>query len=207
MSARPPRLLAISDRRRLAGETLVDWCVRLGSEGVEAVQLREKDLPDLEIYELARQIRRRIPPEMLLLVNGRADIAKAAGADGVHLPARGLPVEALRRQWSSDLLISRSTHTLEEVEAARDEGADFVLFGPVYATPSKVEYGPPAGLEALSRAVESGPPLLALGGVTIERLKEVAATGAFGFAGIRAFHDRRHLPRLVAAARECFAGP
>ena len=198
------RLLAISDRRRLPGEDLGPWLDALAEAGVDAVQLREKDLGGRRLLELARLARRRLGPDRLLLVNGRADVALAAGADGVHLPAAGLPIAALRRRFGDRLLIGRSTHHPAEVREAAAAGADYVTFGPVWATPGKERYGPPPGLSGLRRAAAVGLPVFALGGVTIERLPEAAAAGARGAAGIRVFLRPGRLAALVAAADRSF---
>ncbi|HXU29442.1 MAG TPA: thiamine phosphate synthase [Thermoanaerobaculia bacterium] len=200
-------LLAISDRRAVAGGALEPWFLQLGAAGVGAVQIREKDLSDRALLDLARSARSLLPPETALLINGRADIARGVGADrvGVHLPGSGLPVAALRARFGRDLLIGRSTHTLEEIEAARDEGAHYATFGPVYPTPSKAALGPPVGLAAFERAAALGLPLFALGGVTLERLPELARAGAAGIAGIRIFLETPELPALVAAARALFS--
>lgn len=201
----PPRLLAISDRRSLPpGDDPASWLRRVAAAGVAAVQLREKDLPDDELFRLARSFRALLPPPRLLLLNGRGDVALAAGADGVHLPAAGLPASEIRRLWEERgagrrPLIGRSTHTTEEVEAALDEGVDYVTFGPVYPTPSKAPYGPPPGLEGLRRACAVGLPVLALGGVTAQRLTEVRRAGARGAAGIRVFRTAEGCRAMVAA--------
>ena len=198
------KLLAISDRRRLAGGALGDWLDGLAAAGVGAVQLREKDLGAEELLELAIAARRRLGDSALLLVNGRADVAVAAAADGVHLPVTGLPAAALRRRFGDGFVIGCSTHTIREVEAAALAGADYVTFGPVYPTPSKARYGPPPGLPGLRRAAAVGVPVYALGGVTIERLPEVADAGASGAAGISVFHDPSRLSELTAAAQRLF---
>ncbi len=213
---RPPplfRLLAISDRSLLdddgGGEAFAGWLRRLAAAGVDAVQLREKDLADRALYDLARQARGLLPPPVRLLVNGRLDLALAAGADGAHLPADGVPLAALRERFGPGVLLGRSTHRPEEVEQARRDGADYVTFGPVYPTPGKERYGPPAGLDGLhglSRAAAAGVPVYALGGVTIQRLGEVAAAGAAGAAGIRMFQDAG-LAALVRAAAAAFERP
>jgi len=187
---------------------------------VDAVQLREKHLDDLELYELARLARAALPPPALLLVNGRADVALAAGADGVHLPGDGVPAGALRTRFGASLLIGVSTHRHDEVERACRDGADYAVFGPVYPMPSASGHGPPAGLAALARAARVGIPVYALGGVTLERFAEVAAAGAAGVAGIRLFQrrptesgalegigdtvDGEECRRVAAAARACF---
>lgn len=210
-SGRPrpvPRLLAIS-----AGRVAVEgddprfdaWLDRLATAGVDAVQIREKHLDDRRLLEVARRARETLPAATLVLVNGRVDIALSAGADGVHLPSTGLPVAALRRRWGAEIRIGRSTHSVDEVVAAREAGADYVTFGPVYPTPSKAGYGPPPGLAGLRQAAATGLPVLALGGVLdAQRLAEVAATGARGAAGIRAF-EADSLAELVGRAREVFA--
>jgi thiamine-phosphate pyrophosphorylase len=195
-----PSLLAISDRASLA-IPLAGWLRALGDAGIGAVQLREKDLDDRGLYDLARLARAVLPPPARLLVNGRLDIALAAGADGVHLPANGVPVGALRARFGKDVLIGRSTHTLEEVERARDEGADYVTFGPVFATPGK---GAPVGLEGLARAAAAGVPVFALGGVTLERFGDLAGAGAAGVAAIRLFQSIQNLTEVARTAREVF---
>ncbi len=193
-------LLAISDRASLA-VPMAGWLAALGAAGIGAVQIREKDLDDRDLYDLARLARTVLPASARLLVNGRLDVALAAGADGVHLPADGVPVAALRTRFGEAVLIGRSTHTVEEVERARDEGADYVTFGPVFATPGK---GAPVGLEGLARATAVGVPVLALGGVTLERLEELAGAGAAGVAAIRLFQSTQDLTEVARTAREVF---
>ena len=163
------------------------------------MQIREKDLDDRAVLELAREARTALAT---VLVNGRLDIALAAGADGAHLPADGVPAAALRRRFPSAFL-GVSTHRIEEVERALQNGADYVTFGPVWATPSKERYGPPVGVEALARAAEVGIPVYALGGVMLSRFEEAAAAGAAGVAGIRLFQGPA-LREVVDAARRCF---
>lgn len=195
------RLLAISDRRSLPGGDLSGWLARIAAAGVDAVQIREKDLEDRPLSELVRAARALLPPETRLLVNGRADVAVASGADGVHLPADGVPPAALRRRFGPGFLIGVSTHAMEEVERAQDAGADYTTFGPVWETPGK---GAPAGVEALARAAATGLPVLALGGVTMARFGEVAAAGAAGVAAIRLFQRPSELREAVEAARSWF---
>jgi thiamine-phosphate pyrophosphorylase len=173
----------------------------LAAAGVGAVQVREKDLDDRAVYELARQARALLST---VLVNGRLDLALAAGADGAHLPADGVPVAALRRRFGQDVLLGVSTHSVEEVERALQDGADYVTFGPVWPTPSKERYGPPLGIGELARAARVGIPVYALGGVMLSRFGEAAAAGAAGVAGIRLFQGPA-LEEVVLAARQCFS--
>jgi thiamine-phosphate pyrophosphorylase len=135
------------------------------------------------------------------VVSARPDIALAANAEGVHLPAAGLPVAAVRRWIGDGLLLGVSTHRVVEVEAARLAGADYVLFGPIYPTPSKPGWVGGDRLAELERAAALGLPVLAIGGVTIARLGELAGAGAAGVAGIRIFRRREELQELTAEAR------
>ncbi|HKV07693.1 MAG TPA: thiamine phosphate synthase [Thermoanaerobaculia bacterium] len=197
------RLLAISDRAALPGDLAV-WIRELAAAGVDALQIREKDLEDRDLYGLTRLARSLLPPGTLLLVNGRVDVALAAGANGAHLPADGVPLAPLRHRFGTGVILGRSTHSVPEVEQAMRDGADHVTFGPVYPTPSKERFGPPVGLDALARAAAVGIPVYALGGVTLERFEEVALAGAKGVAGIRLFQNPQTLPEVVRAARELF---
>jgi thiamine-phosphate pyrophosphorylase len=156
-----------------------------------AVQLREKSLPGGELLRQARELvegLRAADGEAPVVVNGRPDVALAAGAAGVHLPVRGLPVQRVRDAFSGRLKVGASTHSVEEVRRAVVAGADYVLFGPVFATPSKAGMGEPHGLEGLAKAgAAAGPvPLLAVGGITPRRAGSCRKAGAWGVAVIRA---------------------
>jgi thiamine-phosphate pyrophosphorylase len=198
-------VLAISGALSVPASELDRWLDGLGRAGVDAVQLRDKTLDDLEVWRLARHARQRLPAGCRVVVNRRLDLALAAGADGVHLPADGLPVAALRRRFGRGVLIGVSTHRPDEVERARDAGADYAVYGPVFPTPGKP--GAPAGLEGLGRAAGLGLPVLALGGVDAGRLAEVAAAGAAGVAGIRAFADPASAAAMVRLAAALFPPP
>ena len=172
--------------------------------GVDAVQIREKDLDARRLLELGLRIADALAPTVALLVNGRFDIALAIGAAGVHLPSRALPIARIRERCPR-LVIGASTHRTEEVAAARDAGADYVTFGPVYPPRSKTAALPAVGRSGLARAVDLGLPVLALGGVSLERLEEIAGVGAAGVAAIGAFHSTEEQARaFVAAAHRLF---
>ncbi len=136
-----------------------------------------------------------------LILNRRADLALAARADGVQLPASGFPVAAVRHAFGIDLLIGRSTHSIEEVRRAREEGADFVLFGPVFDTPSKRGRIPARGTATLADAVACGLPVLAIGGIDESNAPDVVESGVWGLAAIRWFADpsagRPHFESLL----------
>lgn len=204
MSRSAPRTLAISQRQTADGSDLPRWARETAGAGVDALQLREKDLEAPRMLELARQILDAVPSTVALLVNGRLDVAIAAGAAGAHLPATGLPLALVRRRFP-DLLLGISTHRYDEVAAARDAGADYVVFGPVFAPTSKSAATNAVGLDQLARVATLGVPVLALGGVTVDRLPAIAAAGAAGVAAIGAFRRAAGVDAFVAAVHRCFA--
>jgi thiamine-phosphate pyrophosphorylase len=181
----------ITDRRALGGVDPLLRCIRSAIErGVERIQIREKDLPARELLDLARQVVALAAPHgTQVLINERVDIALAAGVQGIHLPSHAISPLILRKIIPPGFLIGVSCHSLEEVRRAAAEGADFVVFGPVFSVRSKpVE---PAGLERLREAIQAAVsvPVMALGGVTESNLEECLAVGAFGVAGISMFQE------------------
>ncbi len=168
---------------------------------VNLFQLREKNLSARVLYELtlrAAQITRGSSTQ--LLINDRADVARSAGAQGVHLTAGSIETSVIRRTFGDDFLIGVSTHSLEEARAARDARADFAVFGPVFKTISKGAYGEPFGLEKLEQVATTLTPfpLLALGGVTLDNAAGCFRAGAAGVAAIRLLNDADQLARMVA---------
>lgn len=158
---------------------------------VPLFQVREKALSVRVLYELvtrALEITRNSSTR--LLVNDRFDVARAAGADGVHLTSVSLPIRVVREICGPEFLIGASTHSLADARAARDGGADFIVFGPVFETESKRAYGPPQGLEKLRRVTKELQDfsVLAIGGITLDNAEECFAAGASGIAGISLFN-------------------
>jgi thiamine-phosphate pyrophosphorylase len=185
------------------GEDLGPLLARAVDRGVDFVQIREKDLGGRALEALVRQtLERARAGQTRVLVNERLDVALTAGADGVHLPAQGLPIAAVRRKAPRRFLVGVSTHSLEEAKRAEAEGADLMVFGPVFETTSKP--GAPAlGLDRLAEVVRQvKTPVYALGGVGPEQVRAVADAGAAGVAGISTFLTAETLARLLAAIRE-----
>ena len=167
---------------------------------VPLFQIREKSLPARALFELvARAVELTGGTRTRLLVNDRSDIARAAGADGVHLTAQSLPVEVVRKTCRADFLIGVSTHSLAEARAARTAGADFVVFGPVFETESKRAYGEPQGLDKLREVTrELGEfPVVAIGGISVDNVGACFEAGASGVAAIGMFIDAQNLPSIV----------
>jgi thiamine-phosphate pyrophosphorylase len=201
-------LYYITDRKQFPGDEL-GRCERLlqkiekaARAGVDYIQLREKDLTSRELEQLAREAVRRVADtKSKLLINSRTDIALAVGAHGVHLRSDDVSPEDVRRVWrqSGDgtvPIIGASCHSEQEVIAARQAGADFVVFGPVFA--KATETG--VGLNALRSVCRHDIPVLALGGVTLGNARSCKEAGAAGVAGIRLFQENK-IADVVKALR------
>ncbi len=186
--ALPGPLYLVTDRAQTAGRPLADVVEAALRGGARLVQLREKDLSGLALTRLGDELRVATRRHgALLFVNDRVDVGLAVEADGAHLARASMRPADVRPLLGPDRWIGASAHSLDEAMEAEASGADFVVFGPVFATPSKEQYGPPVGLEAL-RAVKAslGVPVLAIGGIKTENLQRVARAGADGFGVISA---------------------
>ena len=182
------RLYVVSDRQQTAGRPLDEVIAAAARGGLGAVQLREKDLSARDLHDLGASLQETLDPYRVpLLINDRIDVALALDAAGVHLAGHSLPTRSARRVLGPDKLLGVSTHSLDAARQAAEEGADFVVFGPVFATPSKLAYGPPQGLPRLADVVGGLPvPVIGIGGITPANVPQVMQTGAHGVAMIRA---------------------
>jgi len=194
------RLLLITDRQRsaLPLAQMVEAALASVPPGSAAVQLREKDLEARALFQLAAELlpvcrAHRAP----LLINDRIDIALALDLDGVHLPQASFRADEARQLLGPSKLVGVSCHSTDEVAQARQLGADYATFGPIFDTPSKREFGPPVGLEALREASTLGLPLFGLGGVTRANAAEVMRERASGVAVIGAWLGEKDAGRAV----------
>lgn len=211
-----------------APKTLLGKIAAAAAAGIDWIQIREKDLSGRECSSLTREavwlaansslgdtakapassteaLREQDPTR--ILVNDRLDVALAAHAGGVHLGEKNLPPEEARRLVNSfrheDFLIGVSCHSVEAAKAAERGGADYLFFGPVFATPSKAAYGAPQGLEHLAEVCRAAAiPVLAIGGITLENAADCLSAGASGIAAIRLFQESPSMAGIVRALRE-----
>jgi thiamine-phosphate pyrophosphorylase len=204
-----PLLYLVTDRLKLSKKTgdsrplgLIPFLEQAAGAGVDMIQVRERDLTARERFDLVKSVAQAVGPRAHVLVNDRADIAAALPGVGVHLTTRSVPPTAVRAAFGKDILIGVSTHNLDEVRHAVEGGADFVVFGPVFDTESKREYGPPVGLNALRDAVAASRiPVLAIGGVKTSNFEDALGAGASGVAAISLFIDAEDLSELVGVIK------
>ena len=174
---------------------------------INLIQIREKNLSAKVLYQLSASAAAiTTGSETKLLVNDRADTAASSHADGVHLTTQSLPPDIVRRTFGAEFLVGVSTHSKAEAVAASQSGADFIVFGPVFVTSSKRQYGEPLGLEKLKEVTsELAPfPVLALGGITIDNVADCIHAGATGVAAIGMLNDRFRLDRIVGEIQRRF---
>ena len=178
------RLTLVTDRTQTRGRELVSLVGACLAAGLPAIQVREKDLGAADLAFLCRRIRSiTVDTRALLVVNDRVDVALAVGADAVQRTSTSLRIEEIRAIADKRLRVGASVHSLPDALEAEVEGADWLVFGPVYDTPSKRMYGPSQGLEKLARvAAAVRLPVVAIGGITPARVRDVRAAGARGVA-------------------------
>jgi thiamine-phosphate pyrophosphorylase len=174
---------------------------------VPLFQIREKSLPDGVLHELtSRAVEITRGSKTRLIVNGRADVARAAGADGAQLNVTAF-LALLDERVDPDFVVGVSVHSFVEAEVAAAFGADFAVFGPVFETESKRVYGPPQGLGKLREvAGEVEIPVLAIGGITLDNVADCFKARASGVAAISLLNNPDAMPKIVADIRRKFIG-
>ena len=195
----------------------------VAAAGVDWVQIREKDLTASALASLTKQVLRiavrsssKRSCATRVLVNDRLDVAIAERASGVHLGEKGLPLSEAKRLIQSSsvnqtigesFLAGVSCHSLEAAEAAERDGADYIFFGPIFATPSKETFGPPQGAERLREVCRSvSIPVLAIGGITLDNAESCIVAGAAGVAAIRLFQDAIDPISVLERLHQLFTG-
>jgi thiamine-phosphate pyrophosphorylase len=218
-----PILCCVTDRKGLAGDAkeqsnaLLKRITAAVEAGIDWIQIREKDLSGKELSSLTRaavaqtkQINERDGKLTRILVNDRLDVALSERASGVHLGENSLPVQDVRK-WLDErpdlvprekFLVGVSCHSLKVATAAAYAGANYIFFGPVFATPSKAAFGGPQGLQRLGEVCSAvSIPVLAIGGITRDNASGCVAAGAAGIAAIRLFQGAENLASLVSHLR------
>jgi len=218
-----PILCYVTDRRSLPAapqldliQPLLERMVAIAAARVDWIQLREKDLSGKQSASLVRQALGRVSKQgshsksaTRIIMNDRLDVALAEQAGGVHLGENSLPVDEAKRLLRSspaaqsparDFIVGISCHSLEAAKSAAASGADYIFFGPVFATPSKASYGAPQGLDRLAQVCSSVDiPVLAIGGITLANTYSCLSAGASGIAAIRLFQDAANPASIVDA--------
>jgi thiamine-phosphate pyrophosphorylase len=224
--SKSPILCYVTDRKSLpptsdhdAAAILVNRIAAVAAAGADWIQIREKDLSGKACASLVRGAVRGTlrtaaggQAATRIIVNDRLDVSLAEQAGGLHLGETSVPVAHSRKfilqaqrdgRVPPDFTIGVSCHSLDAAQSAAADGADYLFFGPIFTTPSKVRYGAPQGLDRLaqvSAAVRI--PVLAIGGITIENAASCFACGAAGIAAIRLFQDARDPRALIVSLRE-----
>jgi thiamine-phosphate pyrophosphorylase len=206
--------LAVAEARKVR-VTLLLKIEAAADAGVDWIQIREKDLSGRDCGSLTREALQRAAKSPAsygaptrILVNDRLDVAISERAGGVHLGESSLSLREAKRlsnaqAQSQDFLIGVSCHSLEAAQSAASDGADYLFFGPVFATPSKVAFGAPQGLERLAEVCRAvSVPVLAIGGITSANVSACLAAGASGIAAIRLFQDAPDMSSLVQSLQK-----
>lgn len=205
----PHPLYAIADPLGQPGLSYTELAQQMCAGGAKLLQLRVKEHPTRDFLTIAHQVRRICRyAECLLIINDRADVALAVDADGVHLGQDDLPVGAARRMLGSGKVLGVSTHDPEQACAAAREGADYIGFGPLFGTQTKETGYTARGLEQLQeirRLVRI--PIVAIGGITLERAPLVLTAGADAVAMISEIVRAPDVAARVAAAMRTLTAP
>ncbi|MFA4926257.1 MAG: thiamine phosphate synthase [Candidatus Aminicenantales bacterium] len=203
-------LYLVTDRQLAGQRDLADLIRKAIAGGVTVVQLREKDLPARELYELALKIKPIIPPGIPLIIDDRLDIALAAGADGLHLGQADLPAAIARQYLGPEAIIGLSAENLDQLKEASRLPVDYLAISPVFSTPTKIDTGPAWGLNGLETARQlTTLPLVGIGGINEANAAAVIKAGADGVAVVSAIcsapepeEAARKLKKIILEARK-----
>jgi len=204
-----PRLMLVTDRRRVRARNLVEWIAEAVGGGVGIVQLREKDLPDDELRELVVRVRDAVPESTCVVVNSSERVARTQKT-GLHLPAAATTPRVLLEGLRPFRPFGRSVHDEKEAARAMRDRPDYLVLGHIYRSASKPG-SPGRGLgllDAVCRAV-APVPVFAIGGVTVGRIPEVIHGGAYGVAvcgPILTSNDPRRVAQAMSLALEVAVG-
>ncbi|MDD8020897.1 MAG: thiamine phosphate synthase [Acidobacteriota bacterium] len=203
-------LYLVTDQKLAENRDLIDLILKAIRGGVTAVQLREKDIPAREFYQLALQVRKAIPREIPLIINDRLDIALAAGADGLHLGQADLPAGIARQHFGPQAIIGLSIENIQQLKEARHLPVNYLAISPVFPTPTKADTGPAWGLAGLKTARQlTDLPLVVIGGLNERNAATVMETGVDGLAVVSAICSQpdperaaRRLKSIITEARK-----
>jgi thiamine-phosphate pyrophosphorylase len=174
----------ITDRKQFS-KPFLDTIKEILDKGIRLIQIREKDLPDYDLFKLTEDVLRISQGyDVKVFINSRVDIAAILKLDGVHLPSKSIPILAIKHRFP-DLMVGKSCHSVEDIIKAQEEGSDYVYISPIFKVEGK---GQPIGIEGLKEVLKvSKIPVYALGGINKSNYEEVIKTGVYGIAGIRFF--------------------
>ena len=181
------QLYVILDRKCQRGRSFLETARSAIRGGADVIQLRDKELSTKELIRQGMPIRELTrQTETLFIVNDRVDVAVALRADGVHLGQNDLPIETAKKIAGPQILVGKSTHSLEQALQAEREGADYIAVGPVFATPTKPD-SIPVGIKMIEEVRQKvGIPFVAIGGIDAENIQQILDEGATHIAVVRA---------------------
>jgi len=183
----PIGIYAILDTALVPAEAIPSIASKMACVGVRVFQVRAKNLSARSFFNIVKFTREALPQDCLVIANDRADVALCAEGDGVHVGQDDISVDAARSVVGADKIVGVTTHTLDEVRVASTERCDYIAFGPIFATRTKVVPVNPHGIEGLEKALKIAKrPIVAIGGIEIENIRTLRQLGVSGVAMIRA---------------------
>ena len=193
-----PKLMLITDGSLEADSSAIDIIISACRSGLPAIQLREKSMETRKLWELAAMLHQKTSEyKTFFSINDRIDIAIALNADGIQLSEKSLPPQ-IAKKLNPSLMVGVSVHSLEMGQRAEQEGADYLVFGPIFDTPSKRAFGPPQGLSQLKKMTSTlSIPVLAVGGITPLNAKSCIEAGAHGVAAINVFMQSQDIKATI----------